>query len=110
MLSVVPTEDFFIIELYDFSPSIKTAHLTDMFAPYENRSGGFRIKWIDDTRALAVFDSASVGIFSSFFDQSALRGQVGASGFILTLNLDFDLVLIQPSKHTHPTSQTKSQG
>lgn len=56
----VPTEDFYIIELYDFSPSIKTAHLTDMFAAFENRSGGFRIKWIDDTKALAIFESASV--------------------------------------------------
>ncbi|KAF9362313.1 R3H and coiled-coil domain-containing protein 1 [Mortierella sp. NVP85] len=56
----VPTEDFYIIELYDFSPSIKTSHLTDMFAAYENKSGGFRIKWIDDTRALAIFESASI--------------------------------------------------
>ncbi|KAK3824553.1 MAG: hypothetical protein J3Q66DRAFT_325367 [Benniella sp.] len=56
----VPTEDFYIIELYDFSPSIKTSHLTDMFAAYENKSGGFKIKWIDDTRALAIFESASI--------------------------------------------------
>ncbi|KAG0075161.1 hypothetical protein BGZ92_003032, partial [Podila epicladia] len=47
-------------ELYDFSSTIRTVHLTDMFAPYENRSGGFRIKWLDDTRALVIFDSAAI--------------------------------------------------
>ncbi|KAF9955711.1 R3H and coiled-coil domain-containing protein 1 [Mortierella alpina] len=58
--SDVSNDDLYILELYGFSPSIKTMHLTDMFAPYENRSGGFRIKWIDDTKALAIFESAAV--------------------------------------------------
>jgi hypothetical protein len=51
----------YILELYGFSASIKTAHLTDMFAAYENRSGGFRIKWVDETKALVIFESATVG-------------------------------------------------
>ncbi|KAI7829528.1 hypothetical protein BC939DRAFT_10470 [Gamsiella multidivaricata] len=58
--SEVANEEMYILELYDFSPAIKTMHLTDMFAPYENRSGGFRIKWIDDTKALVIFESAAV--------------------------------------------------
>ncbi|KAF9984538.1 R3H and coiled-coil domain-containing protein 1 [Mortierella antarctica] len=58
--SDVATDDLYILELYGFSPSIKTMHLTDMFAPFENRSGGFRIKWVDDTKALVIFESASV--------------------------------------------------
>ncbi|KAF9179296.1 R3H and coiled-coil domain-containing protein 1 [Haplosporangium sp. Z 767] len=58
--SDVANDDMYILELYDFSASIKTMHLTDMFAPYENRSGGFRIKWIDDTKALVIFESAAV--------------------------------------------------
>ncbi|KAF9960117.1 hypothetical protein BGZ65_012745 [Modicella reniformis] len=58
--SEVSNEDFYVLELFDFSPSIKTAHLSEMFASYENRSGGFRIKWADDTRAFAIFESASV--------------------------------------------------
>jgi len=52
----------YILELYDFSSSIKTVHLTDMFAVYESRSGGFRIKWVDDTKALVIFESAAVGM------------------------------------------------
>ena len=51
----------YILELYDFSSTIRTVHLTDMFAPYESRSGGFRIKWLDDTRALVIFESAAIG-------------------------------------------------
>ncbi|KAG0290389.1 R3H and coiled-coil domain-containing protein 1 [Dissophora globulifera] len=58
--SEVSNDDMYILELYDFSPSIKTMHLTDMFAPFEQRSGGFRIKWVDDTRALVIFESAAV--------------------------------------------------
>ncbi|KAF9558255.1 R3H and coiled-coil domain-containing protein 1 [Mortierella alpina] len=58
--SEVSNDDLYILELYGFSPSIKTMHLTDMFAPYENRSGGFRIKWVDDTKALVIFESAAV--------------------------------------------------
>ncbi|KAG0054089.1 hypothetical protein BGZ83_011973 [Gryganskiella cystojenkinii] len=58
--SDVVNDDMYILELYDFSAMIKTVHLTDMFAPYENRSGGFRIKWVDDTKALVIFESAAV--------------------------------------------------
>ncbi|KAG0098155.1 hypothetical protein BGZ93_000989, partial [Podila epicladia] len=58
--SDVINDDMYILELYDFSSTIRTVHLTDMFAPYENRSGGFRIKWLDDTRALVIFDSAAI--------------------------------------------------
>ncbi|KAF9912291.1 R3H and coiled-coil domain-containing protein 1 [Linnemannia zychae] len=58
--SEVSNDDMYILELYDFSASIKTAHLTDMFAAFENRSGGFRIKWVDETKALVIFESASV--------------------------------------------------
>ncbi|KAF9117188.1 R3H and coiled-coil domain-containing protein 1 [Mortierella sp. AM989] len=58
--SEVVDDDIYILELYDFSPAIKTMHLTDMFAPFENRSGGFRIKWVDDTKALVIFESAAV--------------------------------------------------
>ncbi|KAF9434469.1 hypothetical protein BGZ76_007975 [Entomortierella beljakovae] len=53
-------DDTYILELYDFSSSIKTMHLTDIFSSYENRSGGFRIKWVDDTKALVIFESAAV--------------------------------------------------
>ncbi|ORZ13799.1 hypothetical protein BCR41DRAFT_89030 [Lobosporangium transversale] len=50
----------YILELYDFSPSIKTVHITEMFSAFENRSGGFQIKWLDDTKALVIFESAAI--------------------------------------------------
>lgn len=58
---LVINDDMYILELYDFSSTIRTVHVTDIFAPYENRSGGFRIKWLDDTRALVIFESAAIG-------------------------------------------------
>ncbi|KAF9378745.1 R3H and coiled-coil domain-containing protein 1 [Podila verticillata] len=58
--SDVINDDMYILELYDFSSTIRTVHVTDMFASYENRSGGFRIKWLDDTRALVIFESAAI--------------------------------------------------
>ncbi|GJJ77365.1 hypothetical protein EMPS_09724 [Entomortierella parvispora] len=58
--SDIVNDDMYILELYGFSSSIKTMHLTDMFSAYENRAGGFRIKWVDDTKALVIFESAAV--------------------------------------------------
>ncbi|KAJ1665575.1 hypothetical protein IW140_004040 [Coemansia sp. RSA 1813] len=46
------------VELYEFSSDFETVDLNQMLEPYQhNRSerGGYRIKWLDDTRALAVF-------------------------------------------------------
>ncbi|KAJ2546465.1 hypothetical protein EV175_005592 [Coemansia sp. RSA 1933] len=46
------------VELFEFSSDFETVDLNQMLEPYQhNRSerGGYRIKWLDDTRALAVF-------------------------------------------------------
>ncbi|KAF9969338.1 hypothetical protein BGZ73_008340 [Actinomortierella ambigua] len=53
-------EDDSILELSNLAPSIKTVHVNDMLAPFANKAGGFRIKWIDDSRALVIFESAAV--------------------------------------------------
>ncbi|KAG0345970.1 R3H and coiled-coil domain-containing protein 1 [Podila humilis] len=58
--SDVINDDMYILELYDFAPTIRTIHLTELFALFENRSGGFRIKWIDDSRALVIFESSAI--------------------------------------------------
>ncbi|KAJ1920407.1 hypothetical protein H4219_001383 [Mycoemilia scoparia] len=46
------------IELYDFSPEFETIDLNLMLEPYQHNKcdkGGYRIKWLCDTRALALF-------------------------------------------------------
>ncbi|KAJ2595034.1 hypothetical protein GGH99_005859 [Coemansia sp. RSA 1285] len=51
-----PTEK--TIELYEFSSEFETVDLNQMLEPYQHsrsERGGYRIKWLDDTRALAVF-------------------------------------------------------
>ncbi|KAG0227875.1 R3H and coiled-coil domain-containing protein 1 [Actinomortierella wolfii] len=53
-------DDDYILELTHLAPSTKSFQVNDMFAPYANRSGGFRVKWIDDSRALVIFESATV--------------------------------------------------
>ncbi|KAJ2080333.1 hypothetical protein H4R24_003160 [Coemansia sp. RSA 988] len=49
------------VELYAFSSEFETADLNQMLVPYQHHQcdrGGYRIKWLNDTRALAVFRRA----------------------------------------------------
>ncbi|KAJ2722604.1 hypothetical protein GGI07_003191 [Coemansia sp. Benny D115] len=49
------------IELHQFSADFETADLNQMLEPYQHTRcdrGGYRIKWLSDTRALAVFRRA----------------------------------------------------
>ncbi|KAH8553220.1 hypothetical protein BGW37DRAFT_422333 [Umbelopsis sp. PMI_123] len=45
-----------VLDCYDFPPAFKTHHLHDIFREYENMRGGYRIKWLEDTRALIIFE------------------------------------------------------
>ncbi|ORY94793.1 hypothetical protein BCR43DRAFT_494604 [Syncephalastrum racemosum] len=45
-----------ILDCHDFPAAFKTHHLHDIFREYENTRGGYRIKWMDDTRALIIFE------------------------------------------------------
>ncbi|NXU80208.1 R3HC1 protein, partial [Oreotrochilus melanogaster] len=46
-----------VTEIYDFSPSLKTEHLLEMFSDFHE--SGFKIQWVDDTHALGIFSSPS---------------------------------------------------
>lgn len=50
-----------VLDCYDFPPAFKTHHLHDIFREYENMRGGYRIKWLEDTRALIIFEHPSTG-------------------------------------------------
>lgn len=50
-----------VLDCYDFPPAFKTHHLHDIFREYENLRGGYRIKWLEDTRALIIFEHPSTG-------------------------------------------------
>ncbi|KAL1914789.1 uncharacterized protein VTP21DRAFT_7881 [Calcarisporiella thermophila] len=51
-----PESQTTILDVYDFSPSFKTQDLQNIFSVYEGMRGGYRIKWIHDTRALILFE------------------------------------------------------
>ncbi|XP_078235795.1 R3H and coiled-coil domain-containing protein 1 [Pogona vitticeps] len=44
-----------VLEIYDFSPSLKTEHLMEAFAEFQE--SGFKLQWVDDTHALGIFSS-----------------------------------------------------
>ncbi|KAM6369762.1 R3H and coiled-coil domain-containing protein 1 [Pluvialis apricaria] len=46
-----------VTEIYDFSPSLKTEHLLEVFVDFHE--SGFKIQWVDDTHALGIFSSPS---------------------------------------------------
>ncbi|RHZ82203.1 hypothetical protein Glove_112g23 [Diversispora epigaea] len=48
-----------ILDVFDFPASFKTHHLHEIFQEYENMRGGYRIKWMEDTRALIIFEHPS---------------------------------------------------
>lgn len=49
-----------VIEIYDFPAIFKTEDLLDAFTDYSE--GGIKIKWVDNTHALAVFSSESAAL------------------------------------------------
>uniref|UniRef100_A0A8D0E628 R3H domain and coiled-coil containing 1 n=1 Tax=Salvator merianae TaxID=96440 RepID=A0A8D0E628_SALMN len=44
-----------VLEIYDFSPLLKTEHLLEIFAEFQEN--GFKLQWVDDTHALGIFSS-----------------------------------------------------
>ena len=50
-----------ILSLTGFPKELKTKDIQAAFSDWESASGGFRIKWIDDTSLLIVFNDAGVG-------------------------------------------------
>ncbi|KAG1055885.1 hypothetical protein G6F46_001868 [Rhizopus delemar] len=51
-----PEEPTTILDCHDFPPSFQTHHLHDIFRNYEAMRGGYKIKWLSDTRALIIFE------------------------------------------------------
>ncbi|EJD03718.1 uncharacterized protein FOMMEDRAFT_83912 [Fomitiporia mediterranea MF3/22] len=49
-----------ILSLTGFSKELKTKDIQAAFSDWESASGGFRIKWIDDTSLMIVFNDAGV--------------------------------------------------
>ena len=56
-----------ILSLTGFPKELKTKDIQSAFSDWENVAGGFRIKWIDDTSLMIVFNDAGVGTFLFFF-------------------------------------------
>lgn len=51
-----------ILTVSNFSPELKTRDLHQAFQQWADDRGGYKIKWIDDVTALAVFSDATVGM------------------------------------------------
>ncbi|XP_043466509.1 coiled-coil domain-containing protein R3HCC1L isoform X2 [Leptopilina heterotoma] len=47
-----------VLEIYNFPSNFKTCDLVAVFSPF--KSGGFELKWVDDTHCLGVFSSPLV--------------------------------------------------
>ena len=59
-----------ILSLTGFPKELKTRDIQTAFSEWENVGGGFKIKWIDDTSLLIVFQDATVGELSAFHNQA----------------------------------------
>ncbi|CAO3693338.1 unnamed protein product [Rhizopus stolonifer] len=54
-----PEEPTTILDCFDFPSTFQTHHLHDIFRNYEAMRGGYKIKWLSDTRALILFEHPS---------------------------------------------------
>lgn len=50
-----------ILSLTGFNKDLKTKDIQSAFSDFDGLSGGFKIKWRDDTSLLVVFNDATVG-------------------------------------------------
>lgn len=50
-----------ILSLTGFPKELKTRDIQAAFSEWDNVNGGFKIKWINDTSLLIVFNDATVG-------------------------------------------------
>ena len=50
-----------ILSLTGFPKELKTRDIQSAFSEWDNVNGGFKIKWINDTSLLIVFNDATVG-------------------------------------------------
>lgn len=50
-----------VLSLTGFSKDLKTRDIQAIFVEYEDDRGGYRIKWLDDTGCLIVFNDPTVG-------------------------------------------------
>lgn len=53
-----------ILSLTGFPKELKTRDIQAAFSEWDNINGGFKIKWINDTSLLIVFNDATVGKYS----------------------------------------------
>lgn len=53
------------MEVYDFSPSVKTVNIRRLLAKFEDTA--YRIKWVDETHTLVVFRDSALGMQLSFY-------------------------------------------
>ncbi|KAF7242071.1 R3H and coiled-coil domain-containing protein 1 [Varanus komodoensis] len=60
-----------VLEIYEFSPLLKTEHLLDAFAEFQEN--GFKLQWVDDTHALGVFSSLAAASQALEKSYSALK-------------------------------------
>jgi hypothetical protein len=59
-----------ILSLTGFPKELKTKDIQSAFSDYEGMTGGFKIKWRDDTSLLIVFQDAAVGMCSIQWDST----------------------------------------
>lgn len=52
-----------VVEIYNFPSDFKTSDLAAVFSPF--KTGGFELKWVDDTHCLGVFSSPLIGKIKS---------------------------------------------
>ncbi|XP_011021426.1 PREDICTED: uncharacterized protein LOC105123495 isoform X2 [Populus euphratica] len=84
-----------VLVLADFPPSMRTTDLEKLFEDFKDR--GFVIRWINDTAALAVFQTPSIALEA--------RNHIQCSFSVRILDEDDELMGSIPTKDLEPPRQ-----
>lgn len=84
-----------VLVLADFPPSMRTTDLEKLFEDFKDR--GFVIRWINDTAALAVFQTPSIALEA--------RNHIQCSFTVRILDEDDELMGSIPTKDLEPPRQ-----
>ncbi|XP_024443298.1 uncharacterized protein LOC7467947 isoform X2 [Populus trichocarpa] len=84
-----------VLVLADFPPSMRTTDLEKLFEDFKDR--GFVIRWINDTAALAVFQTPSIALEA--------RNHIQCSFTVRILDADDELMGSIPTKDLEPPRQ-----
>jgi len=101
-----------ILSLTGFNKELKTKDIQSAFSDFEGANGGFKIKWLDDTSLLIVFNDATVAkrayLHTLAFPPAILANAIGTATLKPYDGADAQTVIQNVNARTHGHSASRA--